>query len=92
MRPQDIIEKKRDGEKLSSKEIKSFIDGVTDGNWADYQTTALLMAMFIRGLDVGEQNALTDEMLHSGEILDFSEFLDRKPTNIRPAVSAIKLL
>ncbi len=73
MRPQDIIQKKRDGEKLSKKEIKSFINGVTGGNWADYQTTALLMAMFIRGLDIEEQNALTDAMLHSGEILDFSE-------------------
>ncbi|CAN5675239.1 pyrimidine-nucleoside phosphorylase [soil metagenome] len=73
MRPQDIIEKKRDGEKLSNKEIKSFIDGVTGGSWADYQTTALLMAMFIRGLETEEQNALTFEMLHSGEILDFSE-------------------
>ena len=73
MRPQDIIQKKRDGEKLSSDEIKLFINGATDGNWADYQTTALLMAMFIRGLDIEEQNALTDAMLHSGEILDFSE-------------------
>ena len=73
MRPQDIIQKKRDGEKLSNKEIKSFIDGVTGGNWADYQTTALLMAMFIRGLDIEEQNALTEAMLDSGERLDFSE-------------------
>jgi pyrimidine-nucleoside phosphorylase len=73
MRPQDIIEKKRDGEKLTSEEIKSFVDGVTGGSWADYQTTALLMAMFIRGLETEEQNALTFEMLHSGEILDFSE-------------------
>lgn len=73
MRPQEIIEKKREGEKLSSAEIKSFIDGVTDGSWADYQTTALLMAMFIRGLDADEQNSLTSAMLHSGEVLDFSE-------------------
>lgn len=72
MRAQEIIERKRDGGKLSSAEIKSFIDGVTSGNWADYQTTALLMAMFIRGLDGDEQNFLTDAMLHSGEVLDFS--------------------
>lgn len=72
MRPQEIIEKKRDGGKLSSAEIKSFIGGVTGGAWADYQTTALLMAMFIRGLDSDEQNFLTDAMLHSGEVLDFS--------------------
>lgn len=73
MRPQEIIEKKREGEKLSSAEIKSFIGGVTNGDWADYQTTALLMAMFIRGLETDEQNALTSAMLHSGEVLDFSE-------------------
>ncbi|MEO6590183.1 MAG: thymidine phosphorylase [Pyrinomonadaceae bacterium] len=73
MRAQDIIKKKRDGEKLSSDEIKSFINGVTGEKWADYQTSALLMAMFIRGLDLQEQNALTSAMLHSGEVLDFSE-------------------
>lgn len=73
MRPQEIIEKKREGEKLSAAEIKSFIDGVTGGSWADYQTTALLMAIFIRGLDADEQNALTDAMLHSGDVLDFSD-------------------
>ena len=73
MRAQDIIQKKRDGGKLSGGEINSFIKGVTSGNWADYQTSALLMAMFIRGLDTDEQNALTSAMLHSGEVLDFSE-------------------
>lgn len=73
MRPQEIIEKKRDGRRLSGEEIGSFIEGVTDGRWADYQTTALLMAMFIRGLDGEEQKALTDAMLRSGEILDFSD-------------------
>ncbi len=73
MRAQDVIEKKRDGEKLSNDAIKSFIVGVTNGDWADYQTSALLMAMFIRGLDSDEQNALTFEMLRSGEVLDFSE-------------------
>ena len=93
MRPQDIIQKKRDGEKLSADEIKSFINGVTGGNWADYQTTALLMAMFIRGLDIEEQNALTDAMLHSGESSRFFRYCTRrKPTNIRRAESAIKLL
>lgn len=73
MRPQDIIEKKRDGGKLSAEQINSFVDGVTNESWADYQTTALLMAIFIRGLDLEEQNALTSAMLHSGERLDFSE-------------------
>jgi pyrimidine-nucleoside phosphorylase len=73
MNPKDLIRKKRDGSKFSSREMNSFIDGVTNGDWADYQTSALLMAMFLRGLDADEQKTLTDAMLHSGEILDFSE-------------------
>ena len=73
MRPQEIIAKKRDGKTLSEIEIKSFIEGVCNGTWADYQTSALLMAMFIRGLDNDEQTFLTQNMLHSGEILDFSD-------------------
>ena len=73
MRPQEIIAKKRDGKILSQNEIKSFIEGVCNGTWADYQISALLMAMFIRGLDHDEQTFLTQNMLHSGEILDFSD-------------------
>lgn len=71
MRPQDIITKKRDGEKLSRKEIFSFIKGVTHESWADYQVTALIMAMFINELDSDEQASLTQAMLDSGEVLDF---------------------
>ncbi len=73
MRPQEIIEKKRDGSELSSDEISLFISGVCDGTWADYQTSALLMAMFIRGLSDAEGETLTREMLYSGEVLDFSD-------------------
>ncbi len=73
MRPQDIIRKKRDGGELSADEIEFFIAGVTSGTIADYQSTALLMAIFLRGMTDGEQAALTAAMLHSGEILDFSD-------------------
>ena len=73
MRPQEIIQKKRDGGKLSAAEINLFINGVCDETWADYQTSALLMAMFLNGLDLSEQNLLTDAMLNSGETLDFSD-------------------
>ena len=73
MRPQEIIEKKRDGGELSVDEIDAFIDGVCDGTWADYQISALLMAMFIRGLDAIETDELTRSMLTSGEVLDFSD-------------------
>jgi pyrimidine-nucleoside phosphorylase len=72
MRPQEIIARKRDGGSLSEEQIKSFIDGVCDGGWADYQVSALLMAMFVRGLDESEQDTLTQAMLHSGTILDLS--------------------
>ncbi len=68
-----LIRKKRDGEILTDQEINSFVRGVTSGAWADYQTSALLMAMFVRGLSLDEQNALTSAMLNSGEQLDFSD-------------------
>jgi pyrimidine-nucleoside phosphorylase len=73
MRPQDIISRKRDGEILSDEEIRSFVRGVTDGSFADYQSAALLMAIYLRGMGAGEQHALTEEMLRSGSSLDFSE-------------------
>jgi len=73
MRPQEIIAKKRDGETLSPAEIHSFIEGVTDAAWADYQISALLMAMFMGGLSLEEQNFLTEAMLASGDKLDFSD-------------------
>lgn len=72
MRPQEIIANKRDGAELSHTEIDAFIDGVCDKSWADYQISALLMAMFVHGLNLAEQDALTHAMLHSGEVLDFS--------------------
>ena len=73
MNPQDLIRKKRDGGRFSPDEIKEFVEGVSDGTWEDYQITALVMAMFIRGLTLREQNALTEAMLNSGERLDFSD-------------------
>jgi len=73
LRPQDIIRKKRDGAELSRDEISFFVNGVTRGEIADYQSTALLMAIFINGMTNAEQAALTEAMLHSGEILDFTD-------------------
>ena len=72
MRPQDVIRKKRDGEHLTREEIEFFIDGVTKGTIADYQISALLMAIYLNGMDDFEQETLTDAMLHSGNTLDFS--------------------
>ncbi len=78
MRPQEIIAKKRDGGELSRAEIDAFIDGVCDVSWADYQTSALVMAMFVRGLNDEEQNALTYAMLNSGEVLDLANIAKPK--------------
>lgn len=72
MRPQDVIRKKRDGLELTGDEIAFFIAGVTDGTIADYQISALLMAIFLNGMNEAEQALLTQAMLHSGSTLDFS--------------------
>ena len=72
MRPQDVIRKKRDGDHLSREEILFFIDGVTRGTIADYQISALLMAIYLNGMNDAEQGILTEAMLNSGNILDFS--------------------
>ena len=73
MRPQDVIRKKRDGLSLSREEIDFFVEGVTNGRIADYQVSALLMAIYLNGMNDAEQQALTEAMLNSGNILDFSD-------------------
>ena len=73
MRPQEIIATKRDGKALADEQISSFIDGVVDNSWADYQISALLMAIFIRGFNRREQYSMTSSMLHSGTIMDLSD-------------------
>jgi pyrimidine-nucleoside phosphorylase len=73
MNPQSLIRKKRDGGRFSNEDIAAFVAGVCDGSWADYQISALLMAMFLNELDSDEGRALTKEMLFSGERLDFSD-------------------
>ena len=68
----DIIVKKRDGFKLSADEIKFVVDGYTNGEIPDYQMSALLMAILIRGMDREETLELTMAMMNSGETLDLS--------------------
>ncbi len=72
MRMYDILAKKRDGGKLSREEIGFFIRGYVAGEIPDYQASALLMAIFLRGLDDDETVWLTDCMAHSGETADLS--------------------
>ncbi len=76
--PQEVIRKKRDGHALTHEEIAFFVRGVTNGQFADYQATALLMAVLWRGMNEDEQRALTQEMLRSGVTLDFSDIAQPK--------------
>src|SRR6202050_5946846 len=78
MRAVDLIRRKRDSEALSPDEIRFLIDGYTRGNIPDYQMAAWLMAAWIRGLNPGELAALTEAMLHSGKVLDWSDLPGRK--------------
>jgi pyrimidine-nucleoside phosphorylase/thymidine phosphorylase len=70
----DTIRKKRDGRELSRAEIDALVQGYTSGEIPDYQVAAWLMAAVLRGLTRSETAALTDAMLHSGEVLDLSDF------------------
>ena len=73
MNIKEIIAKKRDGLELNKEEIKYFIEEYTKGTVTDYQAAALIMAMYINGLNNEETTNLTLEMAHSGEILDLSK-------------------
>ena len=68
--PQLIIAKKRDGLPLTREEIAAFVQGVVQGGWADYQTTALLMAIFLRGMTAEETFVLAEAMMRSGTVAD----------------------
>jgi pyrimidine-nucleoside phosphorylase len=70
--PQHIIAKKRDGLVLSREEIGSFVSGATDGSWADYQLSALLMAIYLRGMTPQETALYTEAMMNSGVVADLS--------------------
>jgi pyrimidine-nucleoside phosphorylase len=68
-----LIAKKRDGQKLTKDDIQLFIDGVVQGEIPDYQVAAILMAIFIRGLDLDETAWLVHAMLHSGDVIEFPD-------------------
>src|SRR5258705_5434025 len=65
-----LIERKRDGDRLEPREIRDLILAYAEGQVPDYQMAALLMAIYFRGLDRDEMNALMDAMLESGKRLD----------------------
>ncbi|HTN85748.1 MAG TPA: thymidine phosphorylase, partial [Sorangium sp.] len=74
----ELVARKRDGGRLSDDEIARLIRAHGDGELADYQMSALLMAVFFRGMDDAETVALTRAMLHSGDVLDLSSVPGRK--------------
>jgi pyrimidine-nucleoside phosphorylase len=70
--PQHIIARKRDGHALTADEIGEFVRGATDGSWADYQLSAMLMAIFLRSTTTQETALLTEAMMRSGAVADLS--------------------
>ena len=72
MRALDLIIKKRDGRRLSFQEIDYLIQGYVSGAIPDYQISAFLMAVFLRGLDFSETRDLTRAMIRSGDTLDLT--------------------
>jgi pyrimidine-nucleoside phosphorylase len=74
----DVIRKKRDGLELSQNEIEGLVNAYTNGDIPDYQVSAWLMAVVLKGMTRAETAALTDAMLHSGNVLDFSSLPAKK--------------
>ena len=74
----DVIRKKRDGIELSRSEIENLVNAYTQGTIPDYQVSAWLMAVVLKGMTRPETAALTDAMLRSGDVLDLSSLAARK--------------
>ncbi|MGH9461516.1 MAG: thymidine phosphorylase [Vicinamibacteria bacterium] len=78
MRAVDIIRRKRQGAELDRKELAFLVTGMLDGTIPDYQITAFLMAVALLGMTEQETMGLTEEMLHSGSVLDLSDVPGQK--------------
>lgn len=72
MRMYDLIEKKRNGGELSEAEIRWLISGYVSGDIPDYQMSAMLMAIYFRGMSDQETWIMTDAVAHSGDMVDLS--------------------
>ncbi len=77
MQMTELIRKKREGVPLSSEEMKYMVSEFTKGNIPDYQMSAFCMAVIFKGMTDEETVALTQEMAHSGDMLDLSRFGER---------------
>ncbi len=78
MKMQDIITKKQQGRELNEEEIDFFVKGVTDGSIPDYQISALLMAIWFRGMTEEETITLCECMVDSGETNELSSIIGKK--------------
>ncbi|MFB5661571.1 pyrimidine-nucleoside phosphorylase [Alteribacillus sp. HJP-4] len=72
MRMVDVVQKKRDSQKLTTEEIYFFVNGYTEGKIPDYQVSALMMAIYFNGMDKEETADLTRAMASSGDMIDLS--------------------
>jgi thymidine phosphorylase len=72
MLAQEIIRSKRDGGELTPQQIQSFVHGLVDGDWSEGQAAALAMAVYFQGMNMGERVALTQAMMRSGEVMEWS--------------------
>ena len=68
----DLIEKKKQGQTLTQEELHFIVHGYTAGDIPDYQMSALMMAIYFRGMTPEETAQLTIEMEHSGDVVDLS--------------------
>src|SRR5881628_2593754 len=78
MRIVDLIRKKRDGHELTHEEIQFIVAGYARAQFPDYQMSAWLMAVLLRGMSGPEIATLTEAMLHSGITLDWSDLPGKK--------------
>lgn len=72
--PQEIIRAKRDGHMLDEQAIQGFVSGLVDASFSDSQVGAMAMAIFQQGMSVEEKILLTQEMMHSGDVLSWQGF------------------
>src|SRR5262249_29398823 len=78
MRLVELIRRKRDGHELTAKEIDFVVSGYARGDFPDYQMSAWLMAVVLKGMTPAEIAQLTSAMLHSGEVLNWTELPQKK--------------
>jgi len=78
MRMYDLITKKKNGDELTKEEISFIVNGFTNGSIPDYQMSAFLMAVCLKGMNLEETIDLTMAMVHSGDVLDLSPIAGKK--------------